>query len=115
MPTPYLPWRVDDDARRRHSPCTHINSAAGVTVKQLPPTPGAAGAGTSMRQVFSISGGAMELAVAQPTIQNVALLHRMALVQRRKLHEEVQVRTLWVGVVTKAAAAALYGRNSKPT
>lgn len=75
------------------------NRAHGLTVKQLPPTPGSAGAGATTRQVFQISGGAMELAVAQPTIQNVALLHRMALVQRRKLHEEVQVRIhlrMWI-------------------
>jgi hypothetical protein len=48
----------------------------------------------------------MELAVAQPTIQNVALLHRMALVQRRTLHEEVQVRgfNVWYGVVVVGAS-----------
>lgn len=78
-------------------------------MKQLPLTPGSAGAGATTRQVFTISGGAMELAVAQPTIQNVALLHRMALVQRRKLHEEVQVRQEALGITMGGAGVGSAG------
>ena len=55
---------------------------------------------SSSRSFFQISGGPMELAVSQPTIQNVALLHRMALIHKRKLCEEVEVRA-------EAACAAL--------
>lgn len=88
----------------RITPPQHPHNS-NATVKQLPPTPGSAGATT--RQVFQISGGAMELAVAQPTIQNVALLHRMALVQRRKLHEEVQMRQEAMGLTCGGGSGGL--------
>lgn len=70
----------------------HALNSPSLYTTRFTPSSKTSSASSTGRSFFQISGGPMELAVSQPTIQNVALLRRMALVQKRKLYEEVEAR-----------------------